>query len=405
MTASTRSEQAAGPSRVRQHYIDWVRILAVLLLIPFHTARIFNLAGAGEPEPFYAKSQALSWPLSHFINFLDGWHMPLLFAVAGAATWYALGFRSGGQYAAERFKRLLIPFIFGVLVIVPPQTFFGSIANHNYDGSFFGYWPHFFTDESEDLTGYAGGFTPAHLWFIAYLFLFAVLGLPLMLYLRRESGRRLVSRIAAFCQRPGAIFLFAVPLLAADYLVSDAVDPNPLRHLLFFLAGYLLVADARFQDAIDRHKGIALLAGIASAVVLNTIWASGVDLGGHYAPQRVGFALLGNLNAWLWIIAILGYGRRFLNVSNRVLRYANEAAYPFYILHQTVIVAVGFYVLKWGLPVPAAFTFIALASLIASLAIYDLLVKRVGVLRFLFGMKQAPASRRVVQREAVAAAV
>jgi peptidoglycan/LPS O-acetylase OafA/YrhL len=402
MKATTRTDQAAGPSRVRRHDIDWVRILAVLLLIPFHTARIFNLEEAGVAEPFYAKSQALSWPLSHLINFLDGWQMPLLFAVAGAATWYALGFRSGGQYAAERFKRLLIPFIFGVLVIVPPQTFFGSISNHNYDGSFLGYWPHFFTDES-DGTGYAGGFTPAHLWFIAYLFLFAVLGLPLMLYFRRGSGARLVSRIAAFCQRPGAIFLFAVPLLAASYLVSDAVDPNPLRHLLFFLAGYLMVADGRFQDAIDRHKGTALLIGIASAAVLNTVWATGVDLGGNFAPQMVGVKLLGNLNAWLWIVAILGYGRQFLNVNNRVLRYANEAAYPFYILHQTVIVAIGFYVLKWGLPVPAAFTFIALASLVASLALYDLLVKRVGVLRLLFGMKQAPAARRVVQRQAVPA--
>ena len=401
MKAST--DHAAGATRVRRYDIDWVRILAVLLLIPFHTARIFNLAEAGVAEPFYAKSQALSWPLSHLIVFLDGWHMPLLFAVAGAATWFALGFRSGGQYAAERFKRLLIPFIFGVLVIVPPQTFFGSIANHNYDGSFLGYWPHFFTDESKDLSGYAGGFTPGHLWFIAYLFLFAVLGLPLMLYFRRESGARLVSRIAAFCRRPGAIFLFAVPLLAADYLVGDAADPNPLRHLLFFLAGYLLVADLRFQDVIDRHKGTALLLGVAGATVINSFWALDIGLGGEYAPQHVAFRLLGNLNSWVWIVAILGYGRRFLNVNNRVLRYANEAAYPFYILHQTVIVAIGFYVLKWGLPVPAAFTFIALASVIASLAIYDLLVKRVGVLRFLFGMKAKPAVRRVVQREAVAA--
>jgi glucan biosynthesis protein C len=401
MTASKRSAQAAVPSRVRQHYIDWVRILAVLLLIPFHTARIFNLEEAGVGEPFYAKSQALSWPLSHFIAFVAPWHMPLLFAVAGAATWFALGFRSGRQYAAERFKRLLIPLIFGVLVIVPPQAFFGAIANHNYDGSFLGYWPHFFTDES-DMTGYAGGFTPAHLWFILYLFVLSIVGLALLLYFRRESGARLVSRIAGFCRRPGAIFLFALPLLLADYVAGD-MDPNPLRYFLFFLAGYLVVADVRFQDVIDRNKGTALLVGIAGAAILNGVFAQGVDLGGDFAPQRVGFRLLQQLDGWVWIVAILGYGRQFLNVNNRVLRYANEAAYPFYILHQTVIVAIGFYVLKWGLPVPAAFTFIALASLIASVAVYDLLVKRVGVLRFVFGMKQAPVARRIVQTEAVAA--
>jgi glucan biosynthesis protein C len=399
MKAST--DHAAGTSRVRRHDIDWVRILAVLLLIPFHTARIFNLERAGVAEPFYAKSQALSWPLSHFVAFVDPWHMPLLFAVAGAATWYALGFRSARRYAAERFKRLLIPLIFGVLVVVPPQAFFGAISNHNYEGSFLGYWPHFFTDET-DLTGYTGGFTPAHLWFIMYLFVLSLVGLALFRYLRGEGGSRLVSRLAGFCRRPGAIFLFALPLLVADYVGGD-MDPNALWYFLFFLAGYLLVADDRFQDAIDRYKGIALLVGIAGAVILGSVFAAGVHLGGDFAPQRVGFRLLHNLDGWVWIVAILGYGRRFLNMDNRVLRYANEAAYPFYILHQTVIVAIGFYVLKWGMGVPASFTFIALASLVASLAIYEVIVKRVGVLRFLFGMKGKPATRRVVQTEAVAA--
>ena len=403
MTTSTRSGHEVGPSRVRRHDIDLVRILAVLLLIPFHTARIFNLEEAGVAEPFYAKSEALSWPLSHFIAFVAPWHMPLLFAVAGAATWFALGFRSGRQYAAERFKRLLIPLIFGVLVIVPPQAFFGAISNHNYDGSFLGYWPHFFADES-DMTGYAGGFTPAHLWFILYLFVLSTLGLALLLYFRRESGARLVSRVANFCRRPGAIFLFAFPLFLADFLAGD-MDPNALWYFLFFLSGYLMVADIRFQDAVDRHKGIALLLGIAGAGILNGVFASGVDLGGDFAPQGLGFRLVENLDGWVWIIAILGYGRQFLNVNNRVLRYANEAAYPFYILHQTVIVAIGFYVLKWGIGVPGSFVVIAMASLVATLAIYELIVKRVAVLRFLFGMKQKPAPRGVVQREAVVVAV
>jgi peptidoglycan/LPS O-acetylase OafA/YrhL len=400
----TSPSQTIVQGRVRRHDIDWVRIFAVLLLVPFHTARIFNIGEGNAGEPFYAKSEALSWPLSHFINFVDLWHMPLLFAVAGAATWYALGFRSGRQYAAERFKRLLIPFIFGVLVIVPPQTFFGAVSSHNFDGSLFGYWPHFFTDDSPDLTGYAGGFTPAHLWFILYLFLNSILGLALLLYLRRENGQRLVAGLAGWCKWPGVIFLFAVPLLLADRMLSDVADPNPLRHLLFFIAGYLLVANGGLQAAVDRHKGSALLLGIASAVVIGVVSANDINLGGTYAPKRIGFDLLTNLDGWLWIIAILGYGRRFLNANNRVLRYANEAAYPFYILHQTVVVAVGFYMLKLNMGVPASFTLIVIGSLIATLAVYDLIVKRVGVLRFLFGMKERPGSQ-AVQRQGGEAAI
>lgn len=404
MATRTSSSGAVAQGRVRRHDIDWIRIFAVLLLVPFHTARIFNIGEGGLGEPFYAKSDVLSRPLSHFITFLDIWHMPLLFAVAGAATWYALGFRSGRQYAAERFKRLLIPFIFGVLVIVPPQTFFGAVQAGNYDGSLLGYWPHFFTDSS-DGTGYAGGFTPAHLWFIMYLFLNSVLGLALLLYLRGVSGQRIVSRLADWCRRPGVIFLFAVPLLLAARLLGDIADPNPLRHLLFFFAGYLLMANPRFQAIVDRAKGSALLLGVTSAVVVGVVSARGVDLGGANAPQSLAYQLVGNLGAWVWIIAILGYGRQFLNVSNGLLRYASEAAYPFYILHQTVIVAIGFYVLKLDMGVPASFTLILIGSLIATMAVYDLIVKRVGVLRFFFGMKGQPSSRRVARTEVSDAAV
>jgi glucan biosynthesis protein C len=378
---------------MRRHDIDWVRILAVLLLVPFHSARLFNIDEPNVAEPFYAKSEALSWPLSHFIHFVEPWHMPLLFVVAGAASWFALGFRTGGQYATERLKRLLIPLVFGVLVVIPPQGFFARMSVSDYDASYLRFWPDFFSDWG-DIEGYTGTFTPAHLWFILYLFVFSLIGLALLLYLRRGSGSRFLSRIAGLCRRPGVIFLFALPLLAADYLAGD-VDPNPLRYFLLFVLGYILVSDRRFEEAIDRHKSTALLLGITAAVPLNAVWALDVDFGGDYTPQMIGIRFLHQLDGWLWIVAILGYGRWFLSVDNRALRYANEAAYPFYILHQTVIVAVGFYVLKWGMGVPASYALVVLFSLLATLGLYELIVRRVGVLRFLFGMKGRPAAPRL----------
>jgi len=380
---------------MRRHDIDWVRILAVLLLVPFHSARLFNIDEPNVAEPFYAKSEALSWPLSHFIHFVEPWHMPLLFVVAGAASWFALGFRTGRQYATERLKRLLIPLVFGVLVVIPPQGFFARMSVSDYDASYLRFWPDFFSDWG-DIEGYTGTFTPAHLWFILYLFVFSLVGLPLLLYLRRQSGSRFLSRTAGLCRHPGVIFLFALPLLAAEYLAGD-VDPNPLRYFLLFVFGYILVADKRFEEAIDRHKSTALLLGVMAAVTLNAVWALDVDLGGDYAPQMIGIRFLHQLGGWLWIVAILGYGRRFLNVSNRALRYANEAAYPFYILHQTVIVAVGFYVLKWGIGVPSSYTLVVLFSLLATLGLYEVSVRRVGVLRFLFGMKERPPAPRLAE--------
>ena len=109
----------------RRWDIDWLRFLAVLLLFPRHTARIFDIG-----EEFYAKNDQTSKALTYFIDYLKPWHMPLFFLLAGASTWFALRFRSGGSYTRERVKRLLVPFIFGVLVIVPPQSYLG-LRNHS----------------------------------------------------------------------------------------------------------------------------------------------------------------------------------------------------------------------------------------------------------------------------------
>jgi fucose 4-O-acetylase-like acetyltransferase len=109
---------------VRRYDIDWLRIAAVLLLIPFHTARVFNVG-----EEFYSKNPQLSTALQRFIYFVYPWHMSLLFFLAGAASWFALGFRGSGRYANERLKRLMVPFFFGLVIIVPPQAYCGMLTN------------------------------------------------------------------------------------------------------------------------------------------------------------------------------------------------------------------------------------------------------------------------------------
>jgi hypothetical protein len=101
-------------------------------------------------------------------------------------------------------------------------------------------------------------------------------------------------------------------------------------------------------------------------------------------------ALLRAFNAWAWLIVICGFGSRHLNFSNRFLRYASEAVLPFYILHQTVILAIGFYVVQLDIAIWAKYLIIAAISFLAIIALYDLLVKRMNILRFLFGMKLKP---------------
>ena len=212
----------------RRYDVDWLRVLAVLLLFPFHTARIFDTFGT-----WYVKNDQLSGALTYFIAYVNPWHMPLLFLLAGAATYFALRFRSGGQYALERFKRLLIPFIFGLLVIVPPQSYLGLRSHSDFSGSFLGWYPSFFQVNAADMDGYfLGGFTFAHLWFIIYLFIISLVALPLFLLLNRRFGQKVVGWLAAFCSLPGTIFLLAIPIIPMASIID--FNPDPFYYLTFF---------------------------------------------------------------------------------------------------------------------------------------------------------------------------
>ena len=372
---------AAPVKSQRRHDIDWLRLSAVLLLFPFHTARIFDIW-----EEFYAKNDQTSKALTYFIGYLNPWHMPLFFLLAGASTWFALRFRSGGVYTRERVKRLLVPFIFGVLVLIPPQSYLGLRNHSDYAASYIKWYPDFFRLIAEDQDGYfLGGHTWGHLWFIFHLFLYSLVALPLFLYLKRESGRRLIDRLAALVTRPGMIFLFAIPLLLT-LSFPDIAGGNPLFYILFFIYGYILMADARFGAAIDRHKIAALILGPAVLIVVVyfnvTGWPAGIpswfmSLESDYAEAFI---------PWFSVIALLGYGKQFLNFTNKLLKYATEAAYPFYTLHQTVIVIIGFFVVGWETGVLVKFVTIMVASLVATVLVYDLVVKRINVVRFLFGM-------------------
>ena len=377
-TASTTHD--AKPQR--RYDSDWLRVLAVLLLFPFHTARIFDTFGL-----WYVKNDTLSEALTYFIAFVHPFHMPLLFLLAGASTWFALGFRSAGQYTKERFIRLLIPFIFGLLVIVPPQSYLGLLGHTGYSGSYFEWYTNFFSINSTDMDGYfLGGFTPAHLWFIAFLFIFSLLALPLFLYLRRrDSGKRLMGWLAAFCSLPGAIFLLAIPL----YVMYQLIDfyPSPLYFIAYFILGYILVSDSRFEKAINRHKAIALVLGPILYLFVTYFERVGYpgSVPSWFVPVIVAYIV--GFAPWFFVIAILGYGRRFLTSSNKFLKYTGQASYPAYILHQTIIVIIGFYVVQWQAGILVKYSTILVLSVIATTLIYDLLVRRTNVTRFLFGMR------------------
>ena len=162
---------------------------------------------------------------------------------------------------------------------------------------------------------------------------------------------------------------------------------NFFLYFFYFIYGYIICADARFGEAIDKHLKIALIMAIASMSVLLQLWVSDIIPNRGYSLEYVLYQMFRGVNSWLWIVALLGLARRYLNFNNSVLQYATQASYPFYILHQTIVVAIAFYVVHWNISIMAKFFVISTASLIATIFVYELLVKRNNVARFLFGLK------------------
>jgi glucan biosynthesis protein C len=377
----------------RRHDLDWLRVLAVLLLVPFHSALIFSL----EPgDIVYVKDQVENQIIIQFAYFLHQWQMPLLFLIAGASTWFALEFRAGRQYLKERFTRLVIPAIFGIAVLIPFMVYVQFLGKPDFD-SFWQFYPRFFKVNPEDLTGYSGTFTPGHLWFVIFLFVFSVVALPLFLYLKRETGRRLIARRATFFERRGAIFLLALPLTITAAL-PDLGGMPPFLCITLFIYGYILVADARFQKILDRHTASALVFGIIATVPI-TLWGNPFP---RYSLGDILIHFMYYLSRWCWVIAILGLGHKYLGTNNKVLRYAREAAYPFYILHLPINTLVGHFIIQWHMSIAAKYLVITTATTVTTVVVYDVLVKRTNVTRFLFGMRpqvKEPSVPRSAEQE------
>lgn len=169
-------------------------------------------------------------------------------------------------------------------------------------------------------------------------------------------------------------------------LLPDIGGKNAFFYGLLFVYGYVYMSDPAWQRAAAGQRRTALALAAVTSAGLMAIWGSRPQWASLWAGNLfVGF--LETLNGWAWIIAFLGFAHMHLNFSHPVLRYANEAAYPFYILHQTVLLAVGWFVVRWPLGVVMKWAVISVLGGAATLAVYEVLVRRNRAVRFLFGMK------------------
>jgi glucan biosynthesis protein C len=359
----------------RRYDLDWLRVLGVLLLIPFHVALIFVL------DPYtvmYIRDTVNSRVLDQVTGFIHMWHMPMLFMISGAATYFALGHRSAGRYIRERFFRLFIPLAFGILTFVP----FTIYIQHSERLSLLEGYAGFFHIDLNQLDGMKGAFTPAHLWFILYLFVFSLVGLPIFVWLRSEKGKRVIKRLGAATQYPLSLTVLGIPLaLASATGILGAM--NPLYYFLIFFFGFVFASDGRFQKSIDRLTWVALGYGMVETVINGFFPTRNFA---EWTPQWTTVGLMYEMGRWMLTLAVLGLGHRFLNRTGDLLHYASEAAMPFYLLHMTFSVVAGYFVIRLNAPVWVKYPLIVLVATGLTLVAYEL-VRRWDVTRWLFGMK------------------
>ncbi len=370
----------------RRYDLDWLRVLAVVLLIYFHTAVIFY---RGELGNFYVTNSETSFGMGIFISFVHQWHMPLFFFLSGVATWFSLEVRTVNQHIRGRFQRLFIPFLFGTLILVPPQVYFHQLQASS-DRSYFQFYPQFFNGIRP-----RGNFEWAHLWFIVYLFVFSLVALPLFLWLKGAIQQPWYTELRLKLEQGGSIFYLALPLVLIEALLrprwigfQNLYDDwaNVFLYLTYFIYGYIFGAERHLWRWIDRQKTVIISTAILGMSLLLALWLTGTVPQRGYSPGYLIYQGFRGFNAWCWVVALLSLGRSHLNFSNSLLKYANEAAYPFYLLHQSVIVSVGFYVVQWQTGIPQKFILISAVSLCLTLGLYELLIRRTP-LRVCFGLK------------------
>jgi hypothetical protein len=412
--------------------------LVVFGLIFFHTARIFDMGD------FYVKNDSLSLEIQLLVIFVGLFGMPLLFLIAGMAVWYSLSKRTAGEFVVERFKRLFIPLVFGVVMIVPPQIWarviFLNLPLEDrglfFDlGSYLEVYPNFFKVtlnflnfpfiiEAAPNQPY---FQTAHLWFLVLLFVYSLILLPFFLYLRSPSRQKLLSNFGDFLGRPWMIFVFTIPLALIEAVLTAEAHFggwNRYAYAVFIVYGFLIVSSKQARLSLQQHWKSAFLIAIITTIVYFTIgiivWeVFELDPLTSFDIWSILLRLLQGISGWCWIVTIMGFigyksqqskdltiktsdsevkqskSSRFQFVKNfrdpevidRIARYSNRAQLPIYVLHQTVIVIIGLFVVSWNLNLYIKFLIISFSSLAGTLILYDIFVKRTRFTRFLFGMK------------------
>ena len=387
----------------RRHDIDVLRTLAFGLLILYHVAMVY-VAEWGFHIKSSHTSEFLQWPMI----FVNRWRMSLLFLLSGLAVGLALArlAQGPGRFAARRSWRLLLPLAFGMIATVPVQAYCEALANGVIEPGFTAFMGRYLQFQPWPEGGFAGaryGVTWNHLWYLVYLWAYSMLLALMLPLLRTGPGRRLADsglapgrwRGVGLVLLPAAYLLVCLYWLAPRFPSTHSLFDdwaNHAQYLPVFLFGAAVArAQGFWEELLRLRRRLLALALTSIAVYLGLRW-----LGRTLTPEQAAAFPDWNWRAisdgahvlyrWTALLSILGYGYRYLNRPYGWLPYANQAVYPWYILHQSLIVPLAFVLGALALPGWLEFGLVLGGTVLGCALLHEFVIRRLRWLRPLFGI-------------------
>lgn len=344
----------------RRYDIDWLRVIAIGLLLLYHVAIGFQSWGIMIGFITNNKPWASLWVPMAMLNV---WRIPLLFFVSGMGVYFAIQNRNWKQLLKERAGRIFIPFVFGIFVIVPVHVF---LWQYNY---------HYPLQYHPD---------PAHLWFLGNIFIYVILLLPVFFYLKKNEEGRIVKGIKKCLGNPFGL-LIVIAIFVAEVLL---VEPHLyelyamtwhgffLGLLAFFFGFCFVLSGTAFWNMLLKNRWWFLTA----AVLLYSLRLL------QFQMQVPGFLLA--IESCCWILSVFAFGYRHLNHPGKTLNYLSRAAYPVYIIHMIFLFGASVLVFPLDINVYLKFIIVLAFTVTGSIAFYEYIVRRVPLIRPLFGLKR-----------------
>lgn len=343
----------------RRYDIDWLRVIAIGLLLIYHVAIGF------QPWGIFIGFIQNGDPLESIwvaMSMLNVWRIPLLFFVSGMGVCFAIGRRNFKQLLVERSKRILMPFMFGMLAIVPLHVFL---------------WQDYYQQDLEYLW-----LNPGHLWFLGNIFIYVLVLSPLFFYLKKQQGGRLQQAMNKLFGSPLGLLVIMLPFVAEALIVNPEsfemyamTDHGFVLGMIAFLVGFCCVySGPAFWQMVKRWKWLLLFLAFAMYITRLVLF------------ELVAPNYLLSIESNLWIFAVFGLGYTYLNRPSKRLTYLSQAAYPIYILHMAFLYLGSYLFFTLEMHVVLKFILTVLFTGVGCFVTYEL-IKRVKFLRPFFGLK------------------